>query len=219
MPRVAGFLLLLGAGSGVGCEVHSAARRSVYRTTASIEAMDETTVAIRTRAGFVAVLPATGDDLEVDLEVWLRESRPETDAVKSVDAHVAESRSGGVLQLLDRHRGADDATDWELRLTVRVPPRMAVRVEQDLGTVRVESASAREAKVDIALATGHVGVVSPADFRGEVDVTVATGGIELRDEWQLVAERRLTSARVRGRVGDGGGRIRVDVGTGSVSIR
>ncbi|MGE0143929.1 MAG: hypothetical protein AB7I19_08960 [Planctomycetota bacterium] len=218
-PRIVGLLLLLGAGVGVGCEVHSAARRSVYRAAASIEAEDATTVAVRTRSGSVAVSPAAGERIEIDLEVWLRESRPETDAVKSIDAHLAQSRSGGVLELLDRHRGANDAEDWELRLTVRVPERMAVRVEQTVGTVRVEMAPRSDAEVEVSVATGHVEVVGSADYRGEVDVAVKTGSIELPDDWKLVAERRLASARVLGRVGEGGRRLRVELSTGSVSIR
>jgi len=116
----------------------------------------------------------------IDAEVLLDENRPETDFVASFDQHVEVSRSGDKLRITSAHAHAADRNDWQLRMTVYLPPGVELKLDQDVGAIQVELSSSRA--LDVDLDTGNIDVaVAAIDGRMRVDVdtgriSVATTG-------------------------------------------
>ena len=70
--------------------------------------------------------------------------------------------------------------------------------------------------MDVESGSGSVTLTLPAMLDAEFDISTGSGGI---DSDFAVQVNRYERHRMRGVVGKGGGRIRVDTGSGGVRIR
>lgn len=130
------------------------------------------TLRVENGAGTVHVQRASGPEVVIEAEVWLREGRPDTDFTPGFADHVTAVERGGDLSIEGAHLRARDADDWQLRLTVSVPSGVGLDLRQSVGVVRVqlpESAGGR-VKVD----TGSVEFDVPV-VRGALAVDLDTG--------------------------------------------
>ena len=85
----------------------------------------------------------------------------------------------------------------------------------DTGSGGVELAEVRSADVRIDTGSGGVHVTLPPSVGAELEVDTGSGGIEIDFPLEV---RVMERQKVRGRIGDGAGRIRIDTGSGSVRI-
>ena len=110
----------------------------------------------------------------------------------------------------------------------------AVRAGTGSGGIRAERITARDVNFDtgsgsivvrmlsdvdnMKLDTGSGGVTLyvPSSLGAEIEVDTGSGGIDTEVALQNATKRR---SHLRGRIGDGNGRIVIDTGSGSVSIR
>ena len=141
----------------------------------------------------------------------------------SGDVTVTDAR--GEMLRVDTGSGSVHAT----RVTVR-----RLDIDTGSGGVRVESATADQVVIDtgsgsvhaavggtvsdveIDTGSGSVTLVLPADYGATVDIESGSGGIDLDFPVQV---RRVEQDHVRGTIGDGSGRLKIDTGSGRISIR
>lgn len=109
----------------------------------------------------------------------------------------------------------------------------AVNVEVGSGSVRLSGVSARDVSVEtgsggvqlalssdaqrVNVETGSGGVTLglPAGFGADLHVETGSGGIDVQVP---VTNRRVARSRFDGRIGDGGGRVEIDTGSGGVRV-
>ncbi|MBI5850411.1 MAG: hypothetical protein HZB39_05145 [Planctomycetes bacterium] len=168
MPPVSHHLVLGVVLLTSACTLHSGSRRSVYRGAIAIPANEIVAVAVNNGAGIVRFAASKRDAIDVDVEVFLDEARPQTDAAKSVDAHLVVTRDGDRLVLNDSHAGDHDAGDWELRITVHVPGSRTIQVDQAAGSVELALDRCRDVRV--VNAAGSI----------QADVGFVEGALDLR---------------------------------------
>ena len=89
-----------------------------------------------------------------------------------------------------------------------------VFVDTGSGSVAV-TLTANPEDVTIDTGSGSVTVTVPASFGAEVDLETSSGGIELDFP---VTTNRIERDHLQGVIGDGGGRLTVDTGSGSIRI-
>ena len=266
MPRPAPSLSLLAgftvASIGAACSIAGMGNyRKVGAVSATIpNAGKLESIEIHNVAGTIDVQVADqgGARVDVDVDVLLEESRPETDFDGEFDSHVVMQQSGGRLTLRSTHVDDGDGDEWQLRFVVRVPAGVGVSIEQTAGNVDVRLPHARDVAVDTS--AGRVTIVVPkvdgkvaVDARsGEIEVAVADSGpsdcelsctagsialelpkdpnvdfdlaatagdISLASRFGLATTREIASASARGRVGNGGARVRARVVSGQISVR
>jgi lia operon protein LiaG len=91
----------------------------------------------------------------------------------------------------------------------------SIGVDTGSGSVRVAlDTSPRSLQVDTG--SGGVAILAPPDLGAVVDLESGSGGIETDFAMSLVSHEH---GELRGTIGDGRGRIAVDVGSGGVSLR
>lgn len=90
-------------------------------------------------------------------------------------------------------------------------------IEVDTGSGSIELDLATDVdRLVLDTGSGSVTVRAPDDLGGEVEIDTGSGGIELGFPVEMVG--RLQRDRIRGRLGDGEGTIRIDTGSGSVRV-
>ncbi len=82
------------------------------------------------------------------------------------------------------------------------------------GSVRLDLTRDVE-RLDIDTGSGSVTVSAPANLGAEIEVETGSGGIDVDFAVQVRTVRR---DHLIGRIGDGGGRIRIDTGSGSIRL-
>jgi DUF4097 and DUF4098 domain-containing protein YvlB len=89
------------------------------------------------------------------------------------------------------------------------------------GFVSIEATpgSATTGKWDIATGSGGVALTLPAGFGGELDANTRSGRVDLHDVPLLNLTEGTGSKTVRGRIGPGGGLLRVRARSGSIRLR
>lgn len=86
----------------------------------------------------------------------------------------------------------------------------------DTGSGSVDVTLTRDVeRLDIDTGSGSVTVRAPADLGAEIEVETGSGGIDVDFAVQVRTVRR---DHLIGRIGDGGGRIRIDTGSGSIRL-
>lgn len=90
-----------------------------------------------------------------------------------------------------------------------------VRLDSGSGSVRLELLSSPRS-VNAETGSGGVTLVLPATLDAELDISTGSGGIDSDFPVQV---SRMERHRLRGTVGKGTGRIRVETGSGGVRIR
>ena len=130
----------------------------------------------------------------------------------------------GDVVLIDTGSGSVEATDIQAtRLTVDTGSGSvtlgAIRAEEVLvdtgsGGVEIELLSAVNS-LEIDTGSGGVVVYMPADLDAEIEVDTGSGGIDVNFPLTVSEVERT---HLVGRIGQGGGRIRIDTGSGSVRL-
>lgn len=98
-----------------------------------------------------------------------------------------------------------------------IAERVAARdIVLDTGSGSVELEITENAdNIEIDTGSGGVVVTVPVSFGASVDIDTGSGGIELD---MPITMRRWQRDHVQGTIGDGGGRLHIDTGSGSVRI-
>jgi lia operon protein LiaG len=144
---------------------------------------------IDTGSGSVTVEDVVGDDVDID------------------------TGSGGV-----RGRGLESVS---LRVdtgsgSIELDEVAAADVVLDTGSGGVELMLLTDVEVlDVDTGSGSVTIHAPADLGGELEIETGSGGIDLDFP---VEARVMRRNHVRGSLGDGLGRIRIDTGSGGVRL-
>lgn len=90
-----------------------------------------------------------------------------------------------------------------------------VRLETGSGGVSLELRNSPKT-LDVESGSGSVTLTLPASLDAEVDIETGSGGIDTDFAVQL---NRMERRRLRGTIGKGTGRIRIETGSGSVRLR
>ena len=162
-----------------------------------------------TGSGSVSVTDAQGD---VDLDsgsggVRVRNVKGKTLRIDTGSGSV--TADGVDVENLDVDVGSGG-----VRLTNVTAPDL--HVDSGSGSVDVELASGATAR-DYLFDTGSGGVTLrvPSTFAGDLDISTGSGGITT--ELPIAVTRRDRTS-LRGRIGEGGGRIKIDTGSGGVRL-
>lgn len=145
---------------------------------------------IDTGSGGVRVSDVRGSSVEIDTG----SGGVEADAVHA-DAIEIDTGSGGIDLLRSSARN--------------------VRLDTGSGSVEAEL-SGRIDDLLVDTGSGSVTLRLPEDLAATIDIESGSGGIDV--DFPLSVTRRARG-ELRGQIGDGGGRIRVDTGSGSVRLR
>lgn len=167
------------------------------------------TLRLDTGSGSAEARDIKGDELRVDVG-----SGHVTVLGAEVQRMTLESGSGSVE--VDRATAQEitvDVGSGGLRVSRATADRM--RLETGSGSVNVELTNSPRA-LDVESGSGGVTLLLPAALDAEIDISTGSGGI---DSDFPVAVNRMERHRLRGVVGKGTGRIRVETGSGSVRLR
>lgn len=167
------------------------------------------TLRLDTGSGGAEVRDVKGDELSVDVG-----SGRVSVFGADVRRMLVESGSGGVT--VDRVNAAElsvEVGSGGVRIDRATSDR--VRVETGSGGVSLELLNS-PTTLDVESGSGTVTLVLPANLDAEVDVQTGSGSI---DSDFPVSVNRMSRNRLRGVVGRGTGRIRVETGSGSVRLR
>jgi len=153
-----------------------------------------------------------------------------TDAEGNVDIDtgsgsvtVADVR--GDLLRIDTGSGSVDATRIAVRRLDIDTGSGGVRIEQatvdqvviDTGSGSVHAAlGGTVSDVEIDTGSGSVTLTLPPSFGAAVDLESGSGGIDLEFPVEV---RRIERDHVRGTIGDGSGRLKIDTGSGRITVR
>lgn len=197
---------------GVG-EVEAAGIRGDLRldgASGRVEAREiRGSLGIDTGSGNVAVVDVEGDRLHVDTgsgSVSLTDVRADQILVDTGSGRVSGSRVSGRELRFDTGSGA-----------IRLDGVAATDLRADTGSGSIRLAldgDVRSAELDTG--SGGVTLLLPEGLGAELDVETGSGRIDFDFPITVV---RAARDHLVGRVGDGGGRIRVETGSGSVRLR
>lgn len=86
------------------------------------------------------------------------------------------------------------------------------------GPIRVRMTSLRAAE-DMSFSSGNgtITLTLPSEFEGEVDASTGHGGLD--SDFPVTLQGRLDRGRFRGTIGEGGPRLRITTGNGSIVLR
>lgn len=147
--------------------------RGSHRPAAPVEALRA-----HIAAGEIRIEPASGDDVEVEAEVRLRDDR--TAEVAGTELafadHVIVEQTGGTVVVRSAHSESKDREDWQLRVVIRVPGTVAVQAQLSAGRVEVALPSTRA--IGARLAAGEV-VLRADRVDGPVLVENGAGSVSL----------------------------------------
>jgi len=167
------------------------------------------TLRLETGSGGAEVRDVKGDELSVDVG---------SGSVSVIGATVRrmtlESGSGGVEA--DQINAPDlsiEVGSGGVRIERATSDR--VRLETGSGGVRLELTNS-PSTLDLESGSGTVTLMLPASLDAELDISTGSGSIDSDFAIQM---NRFERRRIRGTVGKGTGRIRVETGSGSVRIR
>ena len=167
------------------------------------------TLRLDTGSGGAEISDVTGDELAADVG-----SGHVTVRGATVDRFSVESGSGGVD--VDQVKSPDikvDVGSGGVRVDRATGDR--VRLETGSGGVSFELLNSPKS-LDVEAGSGTVTLTLPANLDAELDIETGSGGI---DSDFPVTMNRFERHRLRGTVGKGTGRIRVETGSGGVRLR
>jgi hypothetical protein len=126
----------------------------------------------------------------------------------------ASSGNGAVM--VDGARGPVHASSGNGRVTVSTA---SGPVNASTGNGRVEVAIASRATGDMEFSSGNgsITLTLPADFGARVEASTGNGGFQ--SDFPLQVNGRISSHRVSGTIGRGGGRLRMSTGNGTITLR
>ena len=127
-----------------------------------------------------------------------------------------DASSGNGTVMVDGARGPVTASSGNGRVTVSTA---SGPVNASTGNGRVEVAIASRASGDMEFSSGNgsIMVTLPSDFAAQVEASTGNGGFQ--SDFPLQVNGRISSHRVSGTIGQGGGRLRLSTGNGSITLR
>lgn len=167
-------------------------------------------VEIRNGVGRVEIIPATGDEMSVILDIEANRHghffRPRRD-VSGLDL---ESRERGDTLILEFEEH-DVSADW----VVEMPRVDRTDIDVGVGEVRLEI---ENTELDLRVGVGEVRVEAPVASVGKVRLNTGVGDASLRGGEVLDDRSSFISKHVRGE-GEGDLSLDVEVGVGDISVR
>ena len=101
--------------------------------------------------------------------------------------------------------------------SIRLGDVKASRVKLDAGSGGIEvSLTSAVKSLDVDAGSGGVTLTLPASVSAEVDIETGSGGIDTDFAVQVT---RMERHHLRGKIGDGAGRIHIESGSGSVRLK
>jgi hypothetical protein len=126
----------------------------------------------------------------------------------------ASSGNGAVM--VDGARGPVHASSGNGRVTVSTASG-PVNASTGNGRVEVSIASRASGNMEFSSGNGSITVTLPSDFAAQVEASTGNGGFQ--SDFPLQVNGRISSHRVSGRIGTGGGRMTLSTGNGSITLR
>ncbi|HEX9729295.1 MAG TPA: DUF4097 family beta strand repeat-containing protein [Gemmatimonadales bacterium] len=207
VPRGQEFALYLGVGEISATNVDGTIRLDGSATSVTATGSRGQLV-IDVGSGGVRVTDAEGD---VDIDTG--SGSVEVSGARG-DIFRVDTGSGSVTASQINARNIDIDTGSG-RINLRGATALNVRLDTGSGSVEAEL-DPGAADIEVDTGSGGVHLTLPADFGATVDIETGSGGIELDFPVEV---RRWERDHVRGTIGDGRGRLMIDTGSGSVTIR
>lgn len=85
------------------------------------------------------------------------------------------------------------------------------------GRVEVAIASRASGDMDFSSGNGSITVTLPSDFAAQVEASTGNGAFQ--SDFPMRVQGRMSSHRVSGTIGEGGGRLHLSTGNGSITLR
>jgi hypothetical protein len=127
----------------------------------------------------------------------------------------ASSGNGAVM--VEGARGPVRASSGNGRVTVNAA-NGPVNASTGNGRIEVAIANLREAgDMEFSSGNGNVTLTLPANFGAELEASTGNGGIET--DFPLRVQGRMSRHRIAGTIGDGGRRLHISTGNGSIYLR
>lgn len=132
-------------------------------------------------------------------------------------AATVRATSGNGAVRVDAARGPVNATSGNGRVSVStaVGP---VEASTGNGAIDVSMASLRGSDdLEFSSGNGSITLTLPRDFSAELDASTGNGGVD--SEFPMRVQGRMSPQRVRATIGDGGRRLQVSTGNGTIRLR
>lgn len=135
-----------------------------------------------------------------------------------VDAGAANvnASSGNGAVLVDGARGPVHASSGNGRVTVSTA-QGPVNASTGNGRVDVAIASRAAGDMEFSSGNGSITVTLPSSFSAQIEASTGNGGFQ--SDFPLQVNGRISSHRVSGTIGSGGGRMRLSTGNGTITLR
>jgi len=126
----------------------------------------------------------------------------------------ASSGNGAVM--VDGARGPVHASSGNGRVTVSTA-RGPVNASTGNGRVEVAIASGATGDMEFSSGNGSIVLTLPSNFGAQLEASTGNGGFE--SDFPVRMSGRISSHRVSGTIGQGGGRLRLSTGNGTITLR
>lgn len=165
-------------------------------------------VAFSNSVGKIEVVPASGDEMRVTVEIEAKEHGFFRRRVDVDDMDIEIRERGDTLYL------SFDAEHVSAEWLVEMPTVGRATVEMGVGELRLDVG---ETELDVTLGVGDVNIRAPESAVGRINLDVGVGDASLRGGEVIRKERAFISRSIRGE-GNGSRDMRVDLGVGDVSV-
>ena len=129
---------------------------------------------------------------------------------------VVRVSSGNGAVMVDGARGPVRASSGNGRVRVSTASG-PVNASTGNGSVEVAIASRASGNMEFSSGNGSITVTLPSDFAAQVEASTGNGGFQ--SDFPMQVNGRISSNRVSGRIGQGGGRMTLSTGNGSITLR
>ena len=154
--------------------------------------------------------------VKVPKGVLLRASSGNGDVAVAVAASEARVSSGNGRVRVSGVTGRVDASSGNGDVTVQNSGG-PVSAHTGNGDIRASMDRVGAEDLDFSSGNGHIEVTMPADFSADVDASTGNGHVSV--DFPITLSGRFSKTRVRGTIGNGGRRLRISSGNGSIEIR
>ena len=131
-------------------------------------------------------------------------------------AATVSASSGNGAVMVDGARGPVRASSGNGRVRVSTASG-PVNASTGNGSVEVAIASRASGNMEFSSGNGSITVTLPSDFAAQVEASTGNGGFQ--SDFPMQVNGRISSNRVSGRIGQGGGRMTLSTGNGSITLR
>lgn len=188
--------------------MHPAVADDLVEREYAFDLADIDEVEFRGNVGSIRILPATGTQLQLELEIEAQERgwfRRQVD-VSELELETRSIGSRLVLEQSEEHT----KTTW----TIRLPVVARTRIDLGVGEIDAELGAT---ELDVDLGVGAVEVSLPAASMRAVSLSVGVGEARLRGLESRSDKRNMVSQDVRAE-GYGNADVRIEVGVGEIDL-